>query len=154
MPDSTYVALICALAVVLVVLVVRRWAASWRARRRGARAVAGEGAAREMLEEAGYAVVAAQARIDWEILVDGEPFVVELRADYLVERDGETLVAEVKTGAAAPSLATAATRRQLLEYRVAFGVDGILLVVPERGTIQRVEFQKLPAGAGELTLRE
>lgn len=153
MPDSTYVALIAALAVVLVVLVVRRWLASWRARRRGARAVAGEGAARGMLEEAGYEVVAAQARLEWEIFVDGEPLAVELRADYVVEREGERLVAEVKTGEAAPSLTTAATRRQLLEYRVAFGVAGVLLVCPERGTIQRVEFgEMLPERAVRATL--
>ena len=63
-----------------------------------------------------------------------------MRADYLVEQDGERLVAEVKTGAEAPELSTAATRRQLLEYRVAFAVEGVLLVCPERGTIQRVEF--------------
>ena len=56
----------------------------------------------------------------------------------------ERLVAEVKTGEAAPSLATAATRRQLLEYHVAFAVDGVLLVCPERGAIHRIEFS-LPA---------
>ena len=55
-------------------------------------------------------------------------------------RGGELLVAEVKTGEAAPSLATAATRRQLLEYHVAFAADGVLLVCPERGAIHRIEF--------------
>jgi len=68
---------------------------------------------------------------------------MELRADYLVERGGELLVAEVKTGEEAPSLETAATRRQLLEYHVAFAVDGVLLVSPEQGTIQRVAFPRV-----------
>ncbi len=49
-------------------------------------------------------------------------------------------MAEVKTGAAAPQLSTAATRRQLLEYRVAFDVDGVLLVDAEAGRVQRVVF--------------
>ncbi len=93
-----------------------------------------------MLEAAGFRIVARQARIAWAPRVDGEPCDLELRADYLVEANGERLVAEVKTGDEAPSLATAATRRQLLEYSIAFDVDGVLLVCPERGAIHRVEF--------------
>jgi hypothetical protein len=119
---------------------VRRWRGSWRARRRAARAGAGEDRAATMLADAGWRIVARQARTLWIPLVDGEPHETELRADYLVEADGERLVAEVKTGDEAPSLDVAATRRQLLEYRVAFAVDGVLLVCPERGTIQRIEF--------------
>lgn len=119
---------------------LRSWRGSWRAKRRALRAGAGEDHAAALLEEAGFLVVERQARVDWAPLVDGEPQHLELRADYLVEHDGELLVAEVKTGDAAPNLDTAATRRQLLEYHVAFAVDGVLLVCPERGTIQRVAF--------------
>lgn len=63
-----------------------------------------------------------------------------LQCDYVVERDGELLVAEVKTGAIATQLSTAATRRQMLEYQVAFGVPGIVLVDMERGTCAEVRF--------------
>jgi hypothetical protein len=87
-----------------------------------------------------FTIVARQARTSWAPLVDGEPHETELRADYLVEARGERFVAEVKTGDEAPRLETAATRRQLLEYHVAFAVDGVLLVCPELGTIHRVEF--------------
>jgi hypothetical protein len=139
---------IFALAGALVALVlarlVRRWRGSWRARRRAARAGAGEDAAATLLRRAGFRIVAVQARTWWTPLVDGEPHEIELRADYLVEGHGELLVAEVKTGDAAPKLSTAATRRQLLEYHVAFAVDGVLLVCPERGAIHRIEF---PLGA-------
>ncbi|HEX7842856.1 MAG TPA: hypothetical protein VF469_35525, partial [Kofleriaceae bacterium] len=99
---------------------------------------------------AGFRIVAEQARTFWTPLVDGEPHRTELRADYLVEARGELLVAEVKTGEAAPSLATAATRRQLLEYHVAFAADGVLLVCPERGAIHRIEF---PPGEGATRAR-
>src|SRR5690349_15073624 len=58
----------------------------------------------------------------------------------LGEGKGELLVAEVKTGDEAPSVTTAATRRQLLEYHVAFGADGVLLVCPERKAIHRIVF--------------
>ena len=118
----------------------RAWRGSRRAHHRADRAVAGEDAAAKLLEAAGYAIVERQARVTWAPLVDGAPVMMELRADYLVEARGELLVAEVKTGDEAPSVTTAATRRQLLEYHVAFGADGVLLVCPERGQVHRVVF--------------
>jgi hypothetical protein len=143
--DHAWAALaIVALAAALVSLVLARlaraWLGSWRARRRAARAGAGEHDAAALLRRAGFRIVATQARTWWAPLIDGEPHETELRADYLVEARGELLVAEVKTGDEAPRLATAATRRQLLEYHVAFAVDGVLLVCPERGSIHRIEF--------------
>jgi hypothetical protein len=95
---------------------------------------------------------AAPGRLPHRCAAGAHPLDAELRADYLVEARGELLVAEVKTGEAAPSLATAATRRQLLEYHVAFAADGVLLVCPERGAIHRIEFplgtaRALAAGA-------
>ena len=98
-----------------------------------------------MLRRAGFKIVARQARTWWSPTVDGEPHETELRADYLVEcQEGELFVAEVKTGDEAPQLSTAATRRQLLEYQVAFklafGAHGVLLVCPELGSIHRVQF--------------
>jgi hypothetical protein len=133
-----------ALVALVLARLVRGWRGSRRAHIRADRAGRGEDEAAGMLRRAGFAIVARQARTWWSPLVDGEPHEIELRADYLVEADGELLVAEVKTGAEAPRLATAATRRQLLEYHVAFavayGVDGVLLVCPELGTIHRIEF--------------
>jgi hypothetical protein len=119
---------------------VRRRLASRRARRRSRRALVGESAAEHLLARAGYDVVDRQVALTWWIRCDDVDHAVELRADLLVERGGLAFVAEVKTGEAAPRLTTAATRRQLLEYRVAYGVDGVLLVDADRGTIQRVEF--------------
>jgi hypothetical protein len=148
------VALAGGLLALMLARMMRGWRGSWRARRRAARAGAGEQNAAALLRRAGFRIVARQARTRWAPIVDGEPVETELRADYLVEADGERLVAEVKTGDEAPSLATAATRRQLLEYHVAFAVDGVLLVCPERGAIHRVEFplpvQLRPAAEREL----
>jgi len=134
------VALAGALLALVLARLARGWRGSRRAKRRARRAIAGEGDAAILLRRAGFRIVASQARTLWAPLIDGEPYETELRADYLVEARGELLVAEVKTGDEAPRLATAATRRQLLEYSVAFGVDGVLLVCPERGSIHRIEF--------------
>ncbi len=127
----------------LVLTVVRRfgaWRRSVTAKRRGARAVRGEEAAEVLLEEAGYEVLERQLGLTWEIDCDGEPMQFLLRADLLVERDGSQYIAEVKTGAFAPSLANASTRRQMLEYSIAFDSPTVLLVDVERETILEVEF--------------
>ena len=71
---------------------------------------------------------------------------MELRADLVVHGRGRRWVADVKTGAEAPRLTTQATRRQLLEYRVAYEVDGVLLVDMEEGVVHTVDFD-LPSGA-------
>ncbi len=141
---SFELAAVLVLAGALFALISTRWmrglSGSWRAKRRAVRALAGEDGAAELLRSAGFTIVGRQVTTWWSPHVDGEPYEIEVRADYLVEADGEVLVAEVKTGEAAPRFETAATRRQLLEYHVAFDVDAVLLVCPERGAIHRVEF--------------
>ncbi|HVY49066.1 MAG TPA: hypothetical protein VHB21_24420, partial [Minicystis sp.] len=95
----------------------------------------------------GYRVLGRQVRRRYGVRVDGAEHAVDLRADYVVEHEGARFVAEVKTGRLAPRLDTPATRRQLLEYRVAFEVDGVLLVDAEAGRVHAVEFP-LEARAG------
>ena len=137
------VAVAAALLALVLLSLVRRWR-SWRAgvlaRRRGARAVRGERDAERLLERLGYEVVDRQVCIEWAIACDGEDHLVELRADLLVERDGQRYVAEVKTGLMAPLLTNPATRRQLLEYCVAYQVDSVLLVDVEMQRVREVSF--------------
>jgi hypothetical protein len=121
----------------------RRRMRSRRAKRRGRRAVRGEREAEALLVRRGYEIEDRQASMAWTIYADGEPVDIELRADLIVRRDDRRLVAEVKTGEMAPSLANAATRRQLLEYRVAYDVDGIVLVDVEGDELIDVEFPGL-----------
>jgi len=129
----------------LVVLgfVVRGWITSWQRRRRFSRARDVEAAAPRVLAASGYEVVGAQVPGSYSIRVDGQPFEVALRADYIVMRQGRRFVAEVKSGKLAPRLGTAATRRQLLEYSLAFPVDGALLVDGENERIYAIEFPRL-----------
>jgi hypothetical protein len=119
---------------------VRRWFRRRALVVRFERARTGESRARQMLEANGYSVIAAQFAQSYTLMVNGVAMEVPLRADYLVARDGLRYVAEVKTGALAPQLRTSATRRQLLEYRVAFHVDGVLLVDAEDAKIHVVQF--------------
>ncbi|HEY2513938.1 MAG TPA: PD-(D/E)XK nuclease family protein [Polyangiaceae bacterium] len=148
LPSTVWIA---ALAVVLALFLLQTarlaWARASRvasARRRVRRAIAGEHHAEPLLRRAGYEVLDRQVPARWTVFADGEPLEVALRADLLVAREGRTYVAEVKTGRLAPRLDHAPTRRQLLEYRVAFGVDGVLLVDAEADRIMAVEMDLAP----------
>jgi hypothetical protein len=130
-----------------------RFARSWSVRERARRAGEGELRAEPMLRAAGYEVLDRQVRGGWTVYADGEPLAIGLRADLLVARGGRRYIAEVKTGKLAPRLDHAATRRQLLEYRVAFGVDGILLVDAEAERVTVVELGERGAADPEESRR-
>jgi hypothetical protein len=83
-----------------------------------------------------------QVRRVWSVLADGQEVSFDLIADYLVEAAGAAWVAEVKTGERALSLLHGPTRRQLLEYRHAFGVQGVLLVDAEAQRVRRIQFRE------------
>ena len=129
-----------AILLMVTVLALHRGYVRWRLRRRWSHARAVERQAARLLEDFGYTVLARQIETSYALLVDGEETQVPLRADYLVSRRGRQFVAEVKSGNLAPRLDTAATRRQLLEYLVAFQVDGVLLVDGEQREVHEVTF--------------
>jgi Holliday junction resolvase len=131
-----------ALAALLLLLrqALKEWAARWRLRRRMRRARQGEREAPSWLEALGYAVVGSQVSGGYTLSVDGESTAINVRADFIVERAGVRYVAEVKTGQAAPRIQNQATRRQLLEYRMAFAVDGVLLIDAETRRVHVVCF--------------
>jgi hypothetical protein len=143
-------ALLVALGAVAALLLWAAWAAlaRWLRRRRGLvrqrRGAAGEQRGAALLERAGWRVVEAHPPAELALTVDGEAFGQPLEADYLCERDGRTLPAEVKTGQAA-DLAARATRRQLLEYAVGYGGGATLFVDADAGTVAEVRFPAAPA---------
>lgn len=143
-------ALLAVAALLLVVL--RSWLRVALRRRsmqsRFRRARRAETLAERCLERDGFSIVEAQATRRCALRVGGvrRPYV--LRADYVVRRDGETYVADVKTGTQAADVSSIATRRQLLEYRCAYDVDGVLLVDMERERVVEIDFGDLVRGAG------
>jgi len=126
---------------VVVVVALTLWSTGQRKRqRRWSRAQAAEATAAKLLRRLGYEVLGAQVETSYTMVVDGQPVSVALRADYLVARGGAHYIAEVKSGKQAPKLGHPATRRQLLEYLVAFEVQGVLLVDGETEQVHEVEF--------------
>jgi len=128
------------LAAIVILFAARDLAVRWERHRRWSRGRIAESIAPSVLEQSGYEVLVAQAPGKYTLTVDGQAMTVALRADFIVARRGLQYVAEVKSGRSAPQLSTATTRRQLLEYLIAFPVDGILLVDAESRTIHEVRF--------------
>ncbi|NCG20563.1 MAG: hypothetical protein GWP91_16260 [Rhodobacterales bacterium] len=135
------------LLVALVILLLALWG-WWRAtyritrgnRARQQHAQWGEAGAERVLAHAGYTVVDRQLTAEWTLWLDNEPVAVRCRADLLATRDGESFIAEVKTGARAINPTNPSTRRQLLEYQMAFPVDGVLLIDMEAQQVIEVYF--------------
>lgn len=126
------------------------FAAARRSRRRrvaGHRRTGRQGTSRglRVLEAAGYRIVAEEVVREGIVRVDGREERFLVRADAIVERRGRWYVAELKGTSRAASALHRATRRQLLEYAVAFGVAGVLLVDAARGRVHVVGFDDLAA---------
>jgi hypothetical protein len=146
-PDqSAILALLLLAATALLALqTFRLWARSRVERRRARRARTlgrrGEKDARRLLKKGKYRIEAEQptARLAYE--VDGKAREAVLRPDFLVRQGKRRFVADAKKGADASDIGKRDTRRQLLEYALAFpNVDGVLLVDAERSRIAEVAF--------------
>lgn len=116
-----------------------RWLEIRRGRARNVRGQRGERDAERILIAHGYRIHSRQRRTSYPIEVDGTTQHIALILDFEVEKNGERLVAEVKTGNAA-SLSNVGTRRQVLEYQLATSSHRVLLVDPETATITQVAF--------------
>ncbi len=144
MPTEAVVTLVVALVLFGLLLGVRL--AAWRKRRRGRhvalRGARGEEAGVLVLEDAGYEVLETQVRAAATVAVDGDAEVYDLWIDAIAVRRGRRYVVEFKTGGVA-SIAVASTRRQLLEYALAFPDHDLLLVDASQGTVYEIAFPKL-----------
>lgn len=146
MPIEAVVTLVVAILVVGLWLGIQ-WV-RWKKRRRGRhfalRGAQGEDAGVRLLEDAGYQVLDTQVRAAATVAVDGDPKVYDLWIDAIAVRQGRRYVAEFKTGNVA-CIGHASTRRQLLEYALAFPDHDLLLVNATEGTLHEVAFPRLQA---------
>ena len=129
---------------VLVGVRLVRWGGRRKGRHVANRGLRGEAEGIRLLEAEGFELVDTQVRRRTTLEVDGESLSFELRLDAVVTRDGHRYVAEFKTGNVA-TVGAASTRRQLLEYAVAFPDHGMLLVDVEAEEVLEIEFPGLRA---------
>jgi len=64
-----------------------------------------------------------------------------VRIDYLARKKGKVYVVEVKSGEKIPYITNRETRRQMLEYYLAYQPSGILLLNMKNKSISEVKFQ-------------
>jgi hypothetical protein len=145
---AVLLALVVLFGAAALVQTVRLWLgralAARRLKTRAAEASRGEARAEALVAAHGFKVLGRQVTRTWNVAVSGRCVEVRLFADLVVQRRGRRYVAEVKTGAVAPRIDHAPTRRQLLEYRIAFDVDGVLLVDATASTVHEIEFALPP----------
>lgn len=134
--------LIFALLVLLVSLPVAQRALRRRAgRRHQERGKAGERLARQLLRQEGYHIIGEQVRRPVAFYVDGMRHEQDVSCDFLVRRGLRRYAVEVKSGKASRAT-TASVRRQLFEYRSAYGGCGLLLVDTNRQVIEEIRFEE------------
>jgi Holliday junction resolvase len=132
--------------IVLLLLAVRLGLrmAHWRAERRIARnrkvGQSGERHAQRLLRRAGFEIEDQQPSGTVQVQVDGVTQTFTVRADLIARKGGRRFVVEVKGTEATATVANRDTRRQLLEYRCVFDVDGVLLVDSTRERVHEITF--------------
>jgi Holliday junction resolvase-like predicted endonuclease len=102
----------------------------------------GEKKAKQYLLKHGYEILLEQAKEQGVMWVDGEEIVYDVRADFLVKKNGIRSVVEVKTGRVAIKPNSINTRRQLLEYSLVYDVDSLLFFDAENNNIMDIQFPK------------
>lgn len=92
------------------------------------------------LQSMGFKILEEQPETQVGWWIDGVWTETKITGDYLVKRDGELGLVEVKSGKAARATHRN-TRRQLLEYQHAFDVDAVFLYDTERSSLNRIVFE-------------
>jgi hypothetical protein len=99
-----------------------------------------EKSAIKLLMQEGYKIISTQKSVPVITYIDGKPYKNYVKADFIVRKGLKKYVAEIKTGDKAPQANNAATRRQLLEYYLAYKPTGIILVDMNERRIKTIEF--------------
>ena len=112
---------------------------SRKAKKRVRHGLAMEKSAVGFLKRHGYRIVASQLEEEITVFVDGEALTSKVRADFLVKKGFKTYIVEVKSGEQG-TVRRPNVRRQLLEYKLVFEPDGILLLDMEERNLQEICF--------------
>ena len=99
----------------------------------------GEGIAVKLLNKEGYEIIEEQVFFSGFLFEDNQKVEYLVKPDFLVKKNGEKFIAEVKTGASA-LIQNRNTRRQILEYSHLSQNKTVLLVDIENKKIKKIDF--------------
>ena len=129
--------------IVCLILYIRisNWLRTKRLRKRFSKSRQAEKEAEKILRKNGYAVIDAQKSKPLLITIGNKIHRYLVRIDYLARKKGKVYVVEVKSGEKIPYITNRETRRQMLEYYLAYQPSGILLLNMKNKSISEVKFQ-------------
>ena len=110
-------------------------------KKRFARSKRAEREAEKFLKKKGFAIVDSQKSKPILITIGDKIHRYLIRIDYLVRKKGKIYVVEVKSGEKSPYITNRETRRQMLEYYLAYQPNGIILLNMKSKSIAEVKFQ-------------
>ncbi len=99
----------------------------------------GEGDAIKLLNSEGYKIIDEQVSFPGFLFENNKKVEYLVKPDFLVEKNGEKFIAEVKTGASA-FIQNRNTRRQILEYSHLNQNKTVLLIDIENKKIKKIDF--------------
>ena len=117
------------------------WLRAKRLRKRFSKSRQAEKEAEKILKKNGYAIIDAQKSKPLLITIGDKIHRYLVRIDYLARKKGKVYVVEVKSGEKIPYITNRETRRQMLEYYLAYQPSGILLLNMKNKNISEVKFQ-------------
>ena len=120
---------------------ISNWLRAKRLRKRFSKSRQAEKEAEKILRKNGYAIIDAQKSKPLLITIGDKIHRYLVRIDYLVRKRGKVFVVEVKSGEKIPYITNRETRRQMLEYYLAYQPCGILLLNMKNKFISEVKFQ-------------
>ena len=120
---------------------ISNWLRTKRLRKRFSKSRHAEKEAEKILKKNGYAIIDAQKSKPLLITIGDKIHRYLVRIDYLARKRGKVYVVEVKSGEKIPYVTNRETRRQMLEYYLAYQPSGILLLNMKNKSISEVKFQ-------------
>ncbi|MBA7634927.1 hypothetical protein ES703_42526 [subsurface metagenome] len=120
---------------------IGNWLRAKRLRKRFSKSRHAEKEAEKILKKNGYAIIDTQKSKPLLITIGDKIHRYLVRIDYLARKRGKVYVVEVKSGEKIPYITNRETRRQMLEYYLAYQPSGILLLNMKNKSISEVKFQ-------------
>jgi len=120
---------------------IGNWLRAKRLRKRFSKSRQAEKEAEKILRKNGYAIIDTQKSKPLLITIGDKIHRYLVRIDYLARKRGKVFVVEVKSGEKIPYITNRETRRQMLEYYLAYQPCGILLLNMRNKSISEVKFQ-------------
>lgn len=99
----------------------------------------GEVKAVSILKAHGFQIIQSQPEGKSYMWIDGQMKTLNIRADYLITKNGKNYICEVKTGKIAGDATYKHTRRQMLEYYLYFRMPVVFVDMINR-KVSRIDF--------------